>query len=316
MDESLDVSEKWPELFGSLDEEQRHAVTQTFASSWHEGWMPDPEDVARLIDRVTGVLDHDEYVRQADAAVRQFVAAGYAGDAGHGHPEGDAAAVEFDSWESYFYLPPYHRTLRNLPDYRTPEALRLFEHIVGVEQEALLRTMPPTPERTFDARQVCAIHRQLFGEVYAWAGQYRTQNIRKAGSDRSFASVGGGIDRYLAEMHRIVERTEWAQLDHEGFGWAAAEVFVHLNQAHPFREGNGRTAKIFLEQVAQLSPFRLQWHRLGYRRWNESSALSQPGVGTSAVRPDAMVTVFLDAAVPRLERGSAADVAEGRRRLP
>lgn len=69
-----------------------------------------------------------------------------------------------------------------------------------------------------------------------------------------FADVESGeIDRYLNDVHRLVEATDWSELDRRAFGERAATVFAYLNQAHPFREGNGRTSKIFMEHVAELS---------------------------------------------------------------
>lgn len=61
MAEKFDVERRWPELFAQLDATQRHAVVQSLASAWHEGWTPNREDVENLTDRARGAIDAAEY---------------------------------------------------------------------------------------------------------------------------------------------------------------------------------------------------------------------------------------------------------------
>ena len=69
--ERFDIVGRWPELFERLDEVQRRAVVQCFAAAWHEGWIPNREDVENLCDKARGAIDADEYRRRAHAAVRR-----------------------------------------------------------------------------------------------------------------------------------------------------------------------------------------------------------------------------------------------------
>lgn len=69
--EKFDVDERWPELFVALNDAQRIAVIQTLASSWHEGWEPNREDVENLTDHARGAIDTEEYLRRADAAAER-----------------------------------------------------------------------------------------------------------------------------------------------------------------------------------------------------------------------------------------------------
>lgn len=86
--------------------------------------------------------------------------------------------------------------------------------------------------RTYDAEHVRAIHRHLFQDVYAWAGELRTVGIQKG--PRAFAEVRDGeIGRYLDDVHRLTTGTRWADLGRDEFAERAATVFAHLNQAHP-----------------------------------------------------------------------------------
>lgn len=65
MGETFDIEERWPELFAQLDEAQRWSVRQSLASAWHEGWVPDREDVADLIDKARGAISFEEYHRRS-----------------------------------------------------------------------------------------------------------------------------------------------------------------------------------------------------------------------------------------------------------
>ena len=67
----FNIEARWPELFVQLDERQRRAVVDTLASSWHEGWVPNREDVENLTDFTRGAIDRDEYRRRLRGAVER-----------------------------------------------------------------------------------------------------------------------------------------------------------------------------------------------------------------------------------------------------
>lgn len=63
----FNIEARWPELFEGLDDRTREIVVDSFASSWHEGWVPNRYDVANLTDFVRGTIDEAEYDRRAAA---------------------------------------------------------------------------------------------------------------------------------------------------------------------------------------------------------------------------------------------------------
>lgn len=81
-----------------------------------------------------------------------------------------------------------------------------------------------------------AIHRHLFEDVYVFAGQMRTVNIAK-GNFR-FAPV-----MYLAAALESIDRMPQTTYDE------IIEKYVEMNVAHPFREGNGRSTRIWLDCI-------------------------------------------------------------------
>ena len=80
------------------------------------------------------------------------------------------------------------------------------------------------------------IHKYLFGEIYDFAGEVRTVNIAK-GSFR-FAPV-----MYLHAALESIDRMPQATFDE------IIEKYVEMNVAHPFREGNGRSTRIWLDAI-------------------------------------------------------------------
>ena len=204
----------------------------------------------------------------------------------------------FSTWESYFYPPPDDQTLRNIQDIRDPRALRVFEYGATALRSKQMDLDSSIVGRTYDADHVRAIHGYLFQDVYEWAGQFRTVNMCKNLS--SFADVRNGeVDRYLADVHRLVTSADWLDMDRLGFARASAEVFAYLNQAHPFREGNGRTSKVFMEHVAEQSRFTFEFDRVSPGVWNQASMLSGPDLGRYEPVPDSLVPVFQTIAQPR-----------------
>lgn len=80
------------------------------------------------------------------------------------------------------------------------------------------------------------IHKYLFDEIYEFAGKLRTVNIAK-GNFR-FAPV-----IYLEEALKNIEKMPQSTFDE------IVEKYVEMNIAHPFREGNGRSTRIWLDLI-------------------------------------------------------------------
>ena len=84
-----------------------------------------------------------------------------------------------------------------------------------------------------------AIHERLFGGLYDFAGKIRTVNLAKGGF--RFAPA-----LYLAQALRAVEAMPQGTFDQ------VVEKYVEMNVAHPFREGNGRSGRIWLDHMLRV----------------------------------------------------------------
>ena len=80
------------------------------------------------------------------------------------------------------------------------------------------------------------IHKYLFEEVYEFAGKIRKENISK--NNFRFASA-----MYLEEALKEIDRMPQSNFDE------IIEKYIEMNIAHPFREGNGRSTRIWLDMI-------------------------------------------------------------------
>ena len=141
------------------------------------------------------------------------------------------------------YCYPQTTVLKNRAGLRTQRALTRFEMAMAAQ-----RADEPLPAGRLSVRHYCAIHRHLFQDVYAWAGQFRSMRISKAGSmfcypehiAREMRSLFGRLkhDKYLR------------QLNTDEFVRRAVHFLATLNAIHPFRDANGRTQLAFVALLA------------------------------------------------------------------
>lgn len=106
------------------------------------------------------------------------------------------------------------------------------------------------------------IHAYLFGGLYDFAGQIRTVNIAKAGFQ--FAMV-----QYLEQTLKNVERMPEDSFEN------IIDKYVEMNVAHPFREGNGRATRIWLDLILKKNlQLCIDWSQVDKRKYLEAMTRS------------------------------------------
>jgi cell filamentation protein len=104
------------------------------------------------------------------------------------------------------------------------------------------------------------IHGFLFGDIYEWAGHFRTVDIAK-GTAR-FANIHH-IESSLSKLFQALAQDGFLlNLDKESFCKKAAYYMGELNAIHPFREGNGRTQREFITLLAKNNGWSLLWKNM------------------------------------------------------
>ena len=104
------------------------------------------------------------------------------------------------------------------------------------------------PAGRFSLTHYRSCHKWLFGDVYAWAGNYRSVRLTKVESVFCFPEF---IDCQMRALFLGLKQTNFlCQKDPVEFVQRAAHFWSEINAIHPFREGNGRTQTLFLAQMA------------------------------------------------------------------
>lgn len=165
------------------------------------------------------------------------------------------------------YLDPNTGLLRTLavPPLTSAGELREFED--GHVERRLIRLRVEPIVGDFDRAHVQAIHRHLFQDVYPWAGELRTVNITKGEKQLPDGTMGPAP--FLPYQHigivvdgmatQLREENYLRGLSNEQFADRLAVHFNDLNEAHPFREGNGRTQRAFWDQLAGQAGHVIHW---------------------------------------------------------
>lgn len=128
------------------------------------------------------------------------------------------------------------------------------EIIEKVEQEELKRAELElldiyNENHCFTAEDICNIHELWLGDIYPMAGKYRTVNMEKDGFP--FA-VSAQIEKLMLKLERdyLAKYTPCHFTDIKELAFAIGIVHVELILIHPFREGNGRVARLLADLMA------------------------------------------------------------------
>ncbi|MFZ3072485.1 MAG: Fic family protein [Thermodesulfobacteriota bacterium] len=128
---------------------------------------------------------------------------------------------------------------------------REMDRVEFTAQERALEELSGIYDRNhrFTAADVCKIHKIWLGKVYEWAGKYRHVNVSKENFPFAFAKE---IPRLMAEFEKgpLEKYTPCLFSSHEEIVRAIAIVHTELVLIHPFREGNGRAARILSAMMA------------------------------------------------------------------
>ena len=139
------------------------------------------------------------------------------------------------------------------------------------------------PTGQFDATHLKAIHRHLFQDVYEWAGHTRDEKVtlsdgtvatepllRKIDGKPFLAGplIAGALERIAGTLR---ESDCLRGLSREKFAVRAADVMVEINGVHPFREGNGRTQRVFMRELAKEAGYELDFSVVTRERMIQAS---------------------------------------------
>lgn len=149
-----------------------------------------------------------------------------------------------DEFSKYCYK--NSNTLINKLDIKNYKELSKYEAKITAAKSLGLRIKGVTGN--FDKKHYTSIHKYLFEDIYSFAGKFREENISKG--EFRFAS----FEYIEPELNRLLEQLKTEEilkgLNKGNLAKRLAYYLSELNVLHPFREGNGRTNREFIRQIA------------------------------------------------------------------
>lgn len=112
----------------------------------------------------------------------------------------------------------------------------------------------------FDFEHYKAIHKYLFDEIYEWAGKIRTVDMSKKGTN--FAKANEIEKLADACFLRLKSENYFKRQEFDEFINNIVDFYCVTNMLHPFREGNGRTQRIFISQLIRYAGYDIDFSKI------------------------------------------------------
>lgn len=163
------------------------------------------------------------------------------------------------------YLYPGLNVMRN----RLGIHLFFFKQKTAYEMTALRAATIELGPLVRGLPHLCAIHRQLYQDIFDWAGQLREVDIYQG--DTRFCHFAYIEKEGNALMQDLEEEGYLVGLTHEKFVERLAHYYCEINVLHPFRLGSGLAQRIFFEQLALHAGYALSWQGIAVETWNQAN---------------------------------------------
>ena len=145
----------------------------------------------------------------------------------------------------YTYTDPKTGLLRNIQNITDTDVL-LFVESAAVTKR--LQELYENPIKIKEIESLFEIHKQLFQDIYAWAGKKRIVEISKDRKQFFPTTHFDNAYRYVETL--ITEFKKIPKNNKKHLAEKLAEILDNVNYLHPFREGNGRTQREFVRMLA------------------------------------------------------------------
>lgn len=137
---------------------------------------------------------------------------------------------------------------------------------------------------TRDLAELKGLHGHLFQDIYNWAGQPRTMDIRRNGDSADFGQwqmIDRSSNFLFAELH---EQKYLRGLLRRDFVEGLVHFYDGLNYIHPFRDGNGRTQRLFWSRVSAQAGWLLDWRPVYGELLDNVSRMAREGNDSRPLR--------------------------------
>lgn len=154
------------------------------------------------------------------------------------------------------------------------QALKDNESFITSTVAAMLIRNPLKAD--FDFEDYKAIHYELFHELYEWAGTVRTISLSKTST--VFAAPDKIEDLGIKIFSRLKKMNYFVGLSKLDFVSEISDLYNSINMLHPFREGNGRTERVFFMQLIRNADYNIDYSKFNSEYLMISSIQAASGV--------------------------------------
>ncbi len=158
---------------------------------------------------------------------------------------------EYEWDQEYCY--PGSDVLINKFGIKTHEELLAAEREITSLKIAMAKAEPI--RGNFDLEHLKRIHRFVFEDIYFWAGELRHVDISKGNQ----FCLCQNIERYAASIFAELKAEHYLLDDNCNTAHRLAYYLSEINVLHPFREGNGRTQRLFIEYLADHAGYKVDF---------------------------------------------------------
>lgn len=156
------------------------------------------------------------------------------------------------------YVYPNTEVLKNKFGIRDSERLLEIEKTITLGAWQDIREGKIKIKKTFDYKHLKSLHKELFKDLYDWAGKERTVDISKPGTLFCRAMF---IEEEAKRIFNNLKKDNFLKdiKDKSKFSEKLGQLFLDINMLHPFREGNGRSQRLFIGDLAKENGYYLEW---------------------------------------------------------
>lgn len=157
------------------------------------------------------------------------------------------------------YLYDDANVLKNFANIKNAECLRKAEaDITGIAMAAVYNLKYDK----FNTETLCDIHKNIFGQIYDWAGEFRTIQMIKyedvLGGDTVRYAYPKEIKKQLNETMKEIAKLKRSGDNDKDIVFRLVRIIASIWQIHPFREGNTRTVIVFAVLLAKSLGFEVE----------------------------------------------------------
>lgn len=163
------------------------------------------------------------------------------------------------------YCYPDSNVLINKLNIKDADALSVAEREITSLRLAVAKASPI--KGAFDLDHLQRIHNFVFGDIYEWAGKLRHVNIAKGNQ----FCLAQHLTQYADDLFRKLKEENYL-IGSENVPGRLAYYLSEINVLHPFREGNGRSQRLFIEYLAGIAGYEVDFSDVSAREMIVASA--------------------------------------------